>query len=172
MNPEVIAELCGELTLLKFFPADQGARTALFLLIGRMCSSEDQVRWLVQRTLALCNEWPGPLVFRQILCSKFKPRDGINAGSSLAFPDGVPSERRIEAPPLPALPPGHVASVDSSLDRSIRYLAAAKDLNRRRRLASPADVPTNPDFKPVTQADIKRAVDELHEKRAKEELGL
>jgi hypothetical protein len=29
-----------------------------------------------------------------------------------------------------------------------------------------------PDFKPITQADIDRAVDELHEKRARAELGI
>lgn len=128
MNPEVIAELCGELTLLRFFPGDQCARTALFLLVGRMCSNEDQVRWLVQRTLALCNEWPGPLVFRQILCSKFRPADGINAGSTEAFPEGVPSERRIDSPARIPLPPGHVASADKELDDAVRELAQWKRL--------------------------------------------
>ena len=128
MNPEVIAELCGELTLLRFFPSDQGARTALFLLIGRMCSNEDQVRWLVQRTLAICNEWPGPLAFRQILCSKFKPADGIEAGATSLFPEGVPSERRIEAAPMIPLPPGSVTSADKELDAKVRDLARAKCL--------------------------------------------
>lgn len=170
MNPETIAEICSELTLLRFFPGEQGARTALFLLVGRMCSNEDQVRWLVRRTLALCNEWPGPLVFRQILASKFKPADGISPGCSEMFPDGVPSEKQIEAPALLALPPGHVATVDPGYDRSIRLLAASKDLNRALRPV-PAEVPTNPDFKPITQSDINRAVDELHERRARQELG-
>lgn len=169
MNPEVIAELCGELTLLRFFSAEQGARTALFLLIGRMCSSEEQVRWLVRRTLALCNEWPGPLVFRQILCSKFKPADGISVGGTSTFPDGVPSEK-IEAPAGLALPPGRVASVDRGLEGGVRLLAAAKDLNRRRPAPVP-EVPTNPDYKPVTQADIDREVSALRDKRARAELG-
>jgi hypothetical protein len=171
MNPETIAEICGELTLLRFFPGEQGARTALFLLVGRMCSNEDQVRWLVRRTLALCNEWPGPLVFRQILASKFKPADGISPGCTSMFPDGVPSEKQIEAPPLLALPAGHVATVGPGYDRSIRLLAAAKDLNHIPRRVPIQEVPTNPDFKPITQADIDCAVDELHERRARAELG-
>jgi hypothetical protein len=169
MKPEVIADICGELTLLRFFPGEQGARTALFLLIGRMCSTEDQVRWLVQRTLALCNEWPGPVGLRQIHCSRFKPADGISAGCSSIFPDGVPSEKQIEAAPLLALPPGHVATVDAGYDRSIRLLAASKDMNLLLRPA-PAEVPTNPNFKPITQADVNKAVDELHDNRARAEL--
>jgi hypothetical protein len=128
MNPETIAELCGELTLLRFFPADQGARTALFLLVGRMCANEDQVRWLVQRTLSTCNEWPGPLVFRQILCSKFRPADGIEAGSTSAFPDGVPSEKQVNGFAAAALPPGRTVSADKELDDAVCELAAKKRL--------------------------------------------
>jgi hypothetical protein len=169
MNPLIVAGLCAELTLLRFFPADENGRAALVALVGRMCANEDQVRWLVQRTLALCNEWPGPVGLRQILCSKFKPADGISAGCSSIFPDGVPSEKRIEAPALIALPAGHVATVDPGYDQSIRALAIVKDINRVPRPA-PAEVPTNPDFKPITQADVDRAVNELHEKRARAEL--
>ena len=130
MNPKVVAELCAELTLLRFFPSDENARAALVLLIGRMCSTEDQVRWLVQRTLAICNEWPGPLVLRQILCSKVKPADGIETGGTSAFPDGAPSEKRIEAPTMPALPPGHVVSADRQLDDAVKSLAASKGFKR------------------------------------------
>ena len=172
MNPRVVSELCAELTLLRFFPSDENARAALVLLIGRMCSNEEQVRWLVQRTMALCNEWPGPLALRQILCSKFKPADGIEAGGTSMFPDGPPSEKRIEAPALPALPPGHVASVDRQLDNAVKMLADVKDMNRVvRRNAPVQETPTHTDFKPITQADVDRAVDELHEKRARAELG-
>jgi hypothetical protein len=164
-------EQLSALTLLKFFPSDPDARLELAKLVSRMASTEDQVEWLVARTVALCNEWPGPVGLRQILCSKFKPADGIEAGCTSMFPDGVPSEKQIEAPPLLALPAGHVATVDPGYDRSIRLLAAAKDLNHIPRRVPIQEVPTNPDFKPITQADIDRAVDELHERRARAELG-
>ena len=170
LNFEKTLDMLGGLTLMKFFPSDPGARLELAKLVARMVSTEDQVEWLVQRTLALCNEWPGPVGLRQILCSRFKPADGIGAGSTSMFPDGLPSEKQIEAPPLLALPPGHVATVDPGYDRSIRLLAAAKDLNRALRPA-PAEVPTNPDYKPITQADIDRAVLENRDQRARAELG-
>ena len=118
----------GGLTLLKFFPADPGARLELAKLVSRMAANEDQVDWLVNRVLALCNEWPGPLVLRQVFCSKFRPADGISVGGTEAFPDGVPSERRIEAAPLPALPVGHVASADKELDDQVKKLAQLKRL--------------------------------------------
>ena len=128
MNPTVIAELCSELTLLRYFPGEQGARTALFLLIGRMCSNEDQVRWLVQRTLNTCNEWPGPLVLRQILCSKYRAADGIDVSCTSMFPDGIPSSKPVEAWKPAALPPGRMVSADKELDDKLRELAQMKRL--------------------------------------------
>src|ERR1035437_9823961 len=136
-----------------------------------MASTEDQVEWLVARTVALCNEWPGPVGLRQVFCSKFKPADGIEAGGTSMFPEGPPSEKRIDPSPLPALPPGHVATVDPGYDRAIRLLAAAKSMDRVKRVPI-QEPPTCTDFKPITQADVDRAVDELHEKRARAELGL
>jgi hypothetical protein len=94
-----------------------------------MCSNEDQVRWLVPRVLAICNEWPGPLVLRQIFCSRFKPADGISAGGTLAFPDGVPSEiQKIRGWKPEMLPPGRTVSADKELDDKVRELARLKRL--------------------------------------------
>lgn len=205
MDPEKVAELCGDLTLLKFFPADLSARTALLLLVGRMASNEDQVRWLVQETIDRCNEWPGPLVLRQIFCSRFKPADGKEAGSTKMFPDGVPSRKpqigfkpnvalptvktpaQIEAAAIP-LPPGHKVSADPELEAMIAdaiekmpKMPAARLLTGRdaqfaklleeistapqERPLPPA--PTNPNYQPITQADIDKAVAELREKKAR-----
>ncbi len=173
-----VADLLSGLTLLQYFPADDGARMELAKLVARMCSDESQVEWLVNRTIALCTEWPGPLVIRQILCSKFRPADGISAGATELFPLGPPSEagdmRCIAergAPELLALPPGHVASVDPELDNMIKELAVKMDMRRPKPKPKPAaEVPTNPNFKPITQADVDRAVAEVREKRARAEL--
>jgi hypothetical protein len=112
---------------------------------------------------------------RAVFCSRFKPKDGINAFSS-QFIDGVPPEK---APPEPArlqLPPGHVASVDPLLESGIKILARETDMNRPRvplrPPVRPTPVPTNPNFNPVTQADIDRAVNELHDQRARAALGI
>lgn len=167
MNPQVIAEICSELTLLRFFPSEQGARTGLFLLIGRMCSNEDQVRWLVQRTLNTCNEWPGPLVLRQILCSKFRAADGIDVSCTSMFPDGVPSSKPPEAWQPAALPPGCVVSADRQLDESIKSLAVAKDLNRPRlRLpVAPAPRVLKDPLTPERRAEIQAQIDREIEQR-------
>jgi hypothetical protein len=89
MNFERVAELVAELTLLRFFPGDESARLAIVRMVGQMAENEDQVRWLVRRTLDLWNEWPGPLEFRAVFCSRFKPKDGKNAYSE-RFTDGLP----------------------------------------------------------------------------------
>jgi hypothetical protein len=143
-TPRVL-ELLGGLTLLNFFPSDVGSRLELAKLVGRMAASEDQVEWLVHRTLGLCNEWPGPLVLRQIFCARFRPQDGIEAGSTAAFPDGPPPERRIEAPSYAQLPPGRKVSADPELDRLVCELARGKDLNAVVRI----------ERKPFTDADME-----------------
>lgn len=90
MNFERVAELAAELTMLRYFPPDESARLAIVRMIGEMAENEDQVRWLVRRTLDLWNEWPGPLELRAVFCSRFKPKDGKNAYSE-RFVNGIPS---------------------------------------------------------------------------------
>jgi hypothetical protein len=89
-----VAEIVGELTLLRYFPADPIARTALVREICDMADTEDQVRWLVTRMLKLYQVWPGLGEVRATFCSKFKPRDGIERYSEV-YADGIPSERLI-----------------------------------------------------------------------------
>jgi hypothetical protein len=169
MDSDRVLDIMGELTLLKYFPAEPAARLALVKLVVSMASDESQVKWLVQRTISVCNEWPGPLVFRQIFCSRFRPADGISAGPTEMFPEGLPSER--PAPSLPALPPGASVSVDPGLERAVSILARAKDMDWPRRIAAPS-IPTNPDYKPITQADIDKAMEDLRDSWARKELGL
>jgi hypothetical protein len=166
---ERVADLLAGFTMIRFFPADTGGRLELAKMVAAMATDETQVEWLVQRSISLYAEWPGAREIRACFCSKFRPADGLSVGSTV-YLDGIPSERLIEAAPRLMLPPGHVATIDPAYDQSIRALAISKDLNRVPRPA-PAEVPTNPDFKPITQADINKAVDELHEKRARAELA-
>ena len=53
MNFEDIADIVGELTSLKFFPGDAAGRLAVMKLIAKMAANQDQVEWLVNRTLQL-----------------------------------------------------------------------------------------------------------------------
>jgi hypothetical protein len=186
MNPKRVIELCTPLMLLKFFPPDPEARTELLLMIGRMASNEDQVRWLVNRMLNLYDEWTGPRTLRAVFCQKFKPADGEDLRTAICpgYPEGLPSEK--PEPQLLALPPGHVASADPELEAMVGKLVedmpkipasapltesdARFDRLLKETLTAPADrplppVPTNPNYRPITQEDVDRAVMQLHEGR-------
>src|SRR5438552_3384694 len=116
MNFEDIADIVGELTSLKFFPGDAAGRLAVMKLIAKMAANQDQVEWLVNRTLQLFDEWRGPRTLRMVFFKK-KPLDGIDiCGFTEQYPEGIPDEKRIEAPPLPRLPPGHKFSADQELE--------------------------------------------------------
>ncbi len=186
LDCEQVLDMLAGLTLLKYFPADPGARLELAKMVAGMATSESQVEWLTGRVLALCNEWPGPRVMRQIFCSKFTPRDGIDISYSGMFPEGVPSERGLlPAPELLALalPPGHQFTTDPELEAeaasavenmpriparrplSVRAEKFARELEEI--LTGPQDrplppSPTNPNYQPITQEDIQQAVLELH----------
>lgn len=123
MRPEKILEMLSELAVLKYFPASSdGALTALARLVQQMCRSESEVAWLVNRmTSGLYAEWPGPKEMRACFCSKFRPKDGINAYSEV-YLDGIPSESgrfELGAPNLKALPPGASVTADSHLSAAV-----------------------------------------------------
>lgn len=133
MNVKNVAGIVAELGMLKYFPADDKARAAIVKLVCNMATTEDQVRWLVNRTVALFGEWPGPKELRAVFCSKFPPRDGIDA-HSLIFEsiDGIPSENprqlAIGGPSRLALPPGHESTVDPELELQIQRAAVARQM--------------------------------------------
>ena len=122
-----ISKMLGGLALLKYFPSDPEARGELAVMVCEMMTSEEQVDWLVRRMRTLYNEWPGPKEMRAVVCSKFKPADGIDCYSEV-YMDGIPSEREnlpaLEAPRDPRsreLPPGEAGDL-------IRELAGRKRL--------------------------------------------
>jgi hypothetical protein len=130
MNPRTILRIVGELRVLKFFPNDESSMNAIVRLCGSMCSSEAQVRWLVDRmTSGIYREWPGIGEMRGCFCNRYKPADGITAYSTVD-PDGMlpdptaPPRPGIAAPNLKALPPGHEVTADPELEASIQRLAA------------------------------------------------
>ena len=182
---ETVNSLVASMGTMKFFPSEPDVRLALVETMGELAESEDQVRWLVRKMRSEYSEWPGEMEMRTCFTLQFRPKNGIGysrctCGCGSVEPFKIPSWQewppRISAPePRAFLPAGAVASVDRDLERSVLALAAAKDMNRsaRRRVHVPG-VPETPDLPPekrITQADIDRAVAELHEKRARAELG-
>jgi hypothetical protein len=167
-----VAEILGGLTLLDYFPSDPAARGALIELVCSMAQNEDQVQWLVRRmTSGLYNQWPGPREVRACFCSKFKPKDGIEVDSTV-YPDGIPSERPRPQLALPPLPVGRLASGDQDIERTVLNLAELKRIEPNG--ARPQRVPEipAPPQKLLTQADIDKAVEELHENKRREREGL
>ena len=113
MNFEEVMHQIGRLAgTLRFFPAEADARIGIAEEVAAMCSSIEQVEWTIRRLPKLFSEWPGMREVRAVVCSKFKPADGIQMFSE-SFPDGIPSEHQqkpaLEAPRDPRsreLPPG------------------------------------------------------------------
>lgn len=169
MNFDTINLLVASMGSIPFFPGDPAARAAIVETIADMAETEDQVRWLTKRMRQLYSTWPGEVELRACFCSRFRPRDGIEAHSAV-FPDGIPSERT--APPL-ALPGprGDVISEDRQIE------AAVGDLARARRLPQPTE-PMPQKLPPpliaetraqkfaasVTQADVDREVAKLRDR--------
>lgn len=126
-----VLSLIAGLKLMKYFPSDEDAWIELAKDLADMAENEEQVQWLVKRVRNLYAEWPGVHELRAVFCSRFKPKDGINAYSSV-YLDGVPLSRpervQITAPEFPQieapLPPGHVASVDPQLENMVRMASA------------------------------------------------
>jgi len=118
------------------YPWDKAARENIAEALTRMCSSQEEVEYIVRRALALHRSWkhcaiPG---LRQALVSRFHSRDGIESGAectSDAYPDGIPGETgpdrwQIEAALMKALPPGEVPTNDERLQIAVAELADKK----------------------------------------------
>ncbi len=118
-----------DLGALSFFPKDVRARLTLARLLRDFVTTKDQSQWLVRRMLQLFDVWPGPRELRALYCSRWKPRDGVEATSEkYPAPPGYPPEHKPE--PKLLFNPSEI-SADPELERAVRDLAAMKDLNRR-----------------------------------------
>lgn len=134
MNLKRVLEALAGLAMLKYFPAsNEAVLAALARLVVNMCRSEAEVEWLVDRmTSGLYSEWPGPLEMRAVYCSRYSPKDGINAYSQV-YPDGIPLDPRstskcISGPEMKALPPGHVVSADEHMEVALQIAARTNSL--------------------------------------------
>jgi hypothetical protein len=125
LTPETAAAAVAKMALMAFFPGDPDIRAALVSVFVDMVDTEEQLDWLVNRALRLYARWPGVAEIRALYCSRWKPKDGIEAYSSI-YPDGIPSERR--EPPARAMPPGRLVTADAELDQRVQKAADAKKL--------------------------------------------
>jgi hypothetical protein len=77
------------------YPFDSRGRKEVADALMTMCSSPEEIRFVVKRAIALFKSWKDCAVpgLRAVLCSRYKTRDGIESQAIEAFPDGIPSER-------------------------------------------------------------------------------
>jgi hypothetical protein len=169
LDLDVVMRLIGRWSgTMKFFPSDPEARIGIADEIADMASDEDQVRWLVKRVPKLYREWPAMHEIRSVFCSKFKPRDGLEASSD-TYLDGIPSENQtvnnllagpetrqiagaVEDPDFPsdvfsllreAAPAARRCTVDRAplpTAADIASIKAQQDANRKESKPSPVDV--------------------------------
>ena len=167
MNFDTINRLVASMATIPFFPAEETARLALVDTLGEMAENEDQVRWLVRRMRNLYSQWPGEREMRACFCSRYRPKDGLNAYSTV-YLDGLPSEHPQTQPLLPG------RSADPQL------AAAVSELAEMKRLPAPSkpfpvvtDAPMialtreQKHYKPITEADVRAAVERLHQEQGK-----
>lgn len=169
INVKRASESIGRLARLKFFPASDIDRTEILKLICEMASTNEQIDWLVNRVRALWTEWEGELELRAVLCSKYRPADGIEAYSRLKqFQSGIPAEsesapqlQRAEIKKLEAGPIGN-----SEMRALIESAKPAKNLNAVRGLSIKTGI-----ILPCETEDgaLERTLTEEREKREQRE---
>lgn len=77
------------LSLMAFFPHDSDARAALIRILMRVVETEEQLDWLIERALDLYPRWPGLGELRALYCSRYRPKDGVEAYSEI-YEHGFP----------------------------------------------------------------------------------
>jgi len=172
-----LAQAVKALSVLAFFPVESAALAVIGEALSSMCPNVPSLRYVVSRACTLYRSWdkcgiPG---LRQIVCSRYRPADGIESGPTDAYPMGLPADPTLphnallSGSPLKRIGPDDELSGDLEFDRKLRLLAHTKDLNVRLRKKTP-EPPSG--FKLITAADIERAVQENRDRKAREELVL
>lgn len=149
MNFDEVMDLIGEWGgTMRFFPGDEAARVGIAKEICNIVSMQEQLRWLIGRLPKLFTEWPGILEVRAVFCTKFKPRDGVEAAlgtGSPAFAALCPEDETVKA--LAAAPrarqiTGQVAtvSVDPEMQALMAKIANRADPLRGVKAATQADI--------------------------------
>jgi xanthine dehydrogenase iron-sulfur cluster and FAD-binding subunit A len=129
------AEGAEDLEAMADYYAGKAGRRVITEALIRMCSSAEEVRYVVRRAVHCHTSWKrcGVPGLRQALISKYIARDGIQHAITEDYPDGLPSEidgctgyEAIEATELTALPAGAPQSQDPEIAEAVHKLAEKK----------------------------------------------
>lgn len=171
------------LSALRYFPAEEGARIIVGNELRSMCNTGEELFWLCSRMPRLFTDWPGIPALRAVFCSKFFPLDRYTAGISEAYPDGVPAEHpalgRTPLLALPAVRDDEVLELSETVRRpqaapvTLRLSAVGESMERLAAPSSLLHIPRSPvssNFPAITEVDVSKALEELHERQARAEL--
>ena len=73
-----------KMTMLRYFPADPVAQGEIGSFLQRMVDKPEHLSWLTDMMMNHVEEWQGPKELRGLLCSRFRPLDGIEEYTSIA----------------------------------------------------------------------------------------
>jgi hypothetical protein len=171
-----------------FYPAERLVRMKIADELRCLCRDYEEMDWLVTKMIRLFTKWPKIPALRHVFFSRYLPLDGIKPIGICeavieAYPDGIPVDH-IEAPAAGTFkaiaPPEFGARIKMVADefkmdtppapKADTAKARRPPEKPKRKTKEFPDRPTNPNFKPITQADIDRAVNQLRESRGRREL--
>jgi hypothetical protein len=73
-----LVKAVGRLSLLKYEKSQAMVEAALMEFLALICPSREALDWLVAELVNKIGEWPGTADVRGLLCTMYKPADGIH----------------------------------------------------------------------------------------------
>jgi hypothetical protein len=171
-----LAWALAEMSMLKFFPSGESgemAQEAIVRLLRRMVGSREQLRWLVQTLVDRVGHWPGPAEVRGLLCTQYRPADGIEAPCTLAGYSPADGEAKTATRDVPRLAaPDAQKLLCGIVDDASEMLRLQAKLNALRAQPKPAARLIAPS-KPVEELtpDAAAALERWRQKWPPEERG-
>jgi hypothetical protein len=83
-TPQDLRRAIDRLKLCAYFPSDPGAQAAAMEMLASMCPHREALEWLVDVFVNRVGSWKGAKELRGVLCSRYKPADGIEAYSTIS----------------------------------------------------------------------------------------
>jgi hypothetical protein len=163
LNAEDVFVIVNKMGAMQFFPGDEAARVGIAEELASMCHTIEEVEWVARRTRSLYPQWPGVHEIRAVYCQKHRPKDGIDAFSSI-YPDGIPPEHPPQEPSLLRAPVGRDEYLLSSFpetDSLIAEVAAKTKLAPK--LPRPREADEPPPLTEEQKADLRRRIREAEE---------
>jgi hypothetical protein len=122
-----LSEAVTDLSLIEFFPSSPNQHAAVGLLLARICPHREALSWLVRTYTDHIGRWHGPMELRAVLCTRYRPADGIEAWSQLpGFRASDAEQRHLDQ--HAALKAGSAGELPEGPRLVVRQLAAGRAL--------------------------------------------